>query len=182
LEDFTRMSDEVLTVRCQRNRLEEWLHGSGCLIGLVCGFVAAATVITLSVVGVMSWSWCFSSGDAVVAFFITALSTYGLLNFLARFRCRHALRELEHRYGWRPLAEYVKEACQSISASEIVFILAGRTLPIGQNWWVSVRITGEQSGTVEARFGPLLNDGRFSDLGSGRNPKDCFKVARRNRA
>ena len=182
MKDFATISDEELAVRCKRNWLEEWLHGSGCVIGLVFGFVAAATVITLSFFGVMSWGWYFSTCLAFVAFFAIPFLTYGFLNWLARFRCRHLLRELEHRYGCRPLAEYVKETCQFICPGEIVFILTGSTLPRGQHWWVSVRITGEQSGTVEARFGPVLYDDRFSDFGSGHNPKDRFKIAKGNLA
>ena len=176
------MSDDELAARCKRNRFEEWFHASGCLVGLVCGIVATATVITLSIVGIIIGPGFFQATLlAFVTFFFTALSTYGLVNSvnsLARLRCRHALRELESRYGWRPLAEYVRAASKSATSTEIVVILKGRTLPICQNWWVCIRINGEQTGNVEARFGPILGDNRFFDFGSGHNPKGCFKTAK----
>lgn len=177
LDSIASTSDEELAASCKRNHVEEWLHRSGCLLGLVCGFVAGAAVISLNIVGVTSWSWFWSSYLAFMTFFWTAPSIYGLLRSLSRFRCRHFLRELEYRYGERPLSEYVKAATQSITSAEIVLILMGRTLPLCHKWWVFVRIDGGKAGTVETRFGPI--DARF-DFGAGISPKDSFKFAQGN--
>ncbi len=176
MNDLATMSDAELAAKCKRNRLEEWLHGSGLVVGLVCGLAVAGTIITLSMIRMDSWSWCFTGCAAFFAFFYTVLAIYGLLNSLARFRCRRFLRELEHRYGCRPLSEYVRTAIRTITSTEIVLILTGRTLPIGQNWWVSIRIEDGASGKVEARFGPF--DYSDIDFGTGRSPNEFFKIAK----
>jgi hypothetical protein len=85
---------------------------------------------------------------------------------------------LEHRYGCRPLKKYLRPALRSVTPTEIVLILQGCTLPIAQNWWICIRIEGGTSGSVEVRFGPVPDADRFIDFGSGRNPKDCFKIAK----
>ncbi len=177
MNEFAGIPDEELAVRCKRYWLEAWLHESGCVIGLVCG-VLAAVVIFLSLVSVLDWSSGFSCWLAFLAFPFTALWTYLFIERVSRFRCRHALRELEYRYGWRPLTEYVADATQSISPNQIVLLLIGRTLPVGQNWWVCIRIDGTTSGTVETRFGPIEYKDRYTDFGSGRDPKQRFKIAK----
>lgn len=174
MNEFANISDEELAAKCKRNSLEEWLHSSGCLIGLVCGVVAFATVIALRIVGIFPWSWFFAIFVAFLVFPFTAGSTYSFLNNVSRFRCRQALRELEHRYGWRPLAEYVQEATESIGSNELCLILMARALPHGQHWWVNIRIDSGKSAYVETRVG-AIKDG---DFGSGRNPKECFDAAK----
>ena len=178
MDDFVRMTDEDLAERCKRNRMETWLHDSGCFVGLFVGLLACTTIIVVSILEYLPWSWCFGSYLALIAFPISVFSVYGLFEWMARFRCRHLLRELEGRYGCRPLAEYVKAMRKEIGASEIALILVGRTLPLCQNWWVCIRITdGKSTGSVEARFGPIANAGEMLDFGAGHNPKDSFRIA-----
>lgn len=176
--DVSEISDEELAAICKRNRLEEWLHRSGCSIGLFGGFAVSVAIITLRIAGIASWSWFFTGSLAVVSFLFSALLLLSIAGGLARLRCRHYLRELEQRYGRRPLSEYVSDARKSISADEVLFILQGCTVPIYQNWWISVRVNRQHAGNVEVRVGPLLNHADTFGFGTGQNPQECFRIAK----
>jgi hypothetical protein len=174
------LTNEELAEKCKRNAAEEWLHQSGCLFGLLTGLAAAGLIISLKVLAIIAWSWFLICYLAFFAIPFSAIPVYSLFENIARFRCRHLLRELEGRFGCRPLKEYVRAMRRTIAPGEVAMILVGRTLPLCQIWWICVRVVREgQSGTVEARFGPEDNAGMDIDFGTGKNPQDVFTVARR---
>jgi hypothetical protein len=183
ISDIGSLSDEELAAKCKRNRLEERIHESSPSVGCLTGIVVALTILVLKTMGVIAWDWCFTIFFAPYSILISFVLIFGLLNFVARFRCRRFLRELERRYGCRPLREYVATARRSIGLDHRVLILTGVGLPIGDRWWICVRLNGnDKSATVETRCGHG-NESNFQgtyafDFGKGLHPKDFFRINR----
>jgi hypothetical protein len=176
--DISDLSDAELTARCKRNRAEEWLHQSGCVVGLLAGVAAGVTAITLGA-AVASWDWCFAAYLGFMAFFVTGLSTFSLCEGLSRFRCRHYLREVEGRYGLLPLKDYVKAMRPGLTPGETVFVFVGQGLPHGDHWWVCVHtFDGGKAGKAEVRRVATEGFGGRPDFGKGVVPTNALQVAR----
>lgn len=166
------MTDDELVQTCKRNRVEEWLHESGCFVGLAVGFLACIVVVVLRFCEVFTIEWPFAVLIGLEAFVFVGAGTFGLLQYLSRFRCRHSLCELEDRYGCRPLAEYVAKERRTLVPGEVVILFSGHTPPSSASWWVRVRLSKGGGATVEARLSMV------HDFGTGRPLGDLCQAAR----
>lgn len=171
--------DEELIVRARRNAFEDWLRRSTYLVGVGAGIAAVAVVLALELAGVFAWGWCRLTYVSLLAFLAAASGSATLSIRASRFRCRHALRELERRYGCLPLRHYSRLLRRTIGPDEIAVVAIVHAPLSGRHSWTCVYIApGGAAASVEIRHQTAdLPDG-YVDFGTGILPRESFRLAK----
>lgn len=174
------LSEPELVAKSRRNRFEEWIIAHYIWISLLC-----ATAICLFNLFGLQNRFNTLTGDICISIcllFVSQMIIIWIIERLSTFRCRRYLAELQRRFGFRPLQEYVKDARKRISPDETILLLIGKSLPDFRNCWIYISIKNGQRLRIEYKHGPTLESQIASpfDFGSGLIPSKHFEICHKD--
>lgn len=142
--DLTAVSTDDLIAQAAGSRLEKAIARSALPVSLALTFgawYAAGSFFTSGVVVL---------GLGFTASIVVPLGVFAAAKYLAEFRRRDSLRELDRRFGRWSLDAYVRYYRQRLRPGQVRCIFRGSRLPGGRRYWGYLELDGDEIRCVEA--------------------------------
>jgi len=145
IDDLEFIPTNELIEKAERTPLEKAIVRSGC-------FVASAFTVG-------SWFavfWYVADGImpklilCLLASIIVPFTLFSTSKFIAEFRNRHVLRELDRRFGRWNIPDYIRYYQQRNEPRAIRCVFRGQALPHGRRYWGCVLIDEAGQTSLEA--------------------------------
>ncbi|PQO47217.1 hypothetical protein [Blastopirellula marina] len=143
-KDLTAIATDDLIAQAAGSRLEKAIARSALPVSLALTFAAWYAVGSF-----------FSSGVIVLGLgflgsIVIPLAVFAAAKYLAEFRRRDLLRELDRRFGRWSLDAYVRYYQQHLRPGQVRCIFRGSRLPGGRRYWGYLELDGDEIRCVEA--------------------------------
>lgn len=134
--ELTPTTDLIRSIK--RNSTERAIGRTGCLLSILLATTACIAIFCFTTIHLFLKLYIGFFGSAFLSLF-----AYSLANYLADFRLRPRIRELNRRFGRLPVFAYERYCGQTNGSFPMVCIFHGATLPYGEQFWGSIWFGGE---------------------------------------
>lgn len=148
VDDLESIPTDELIEKAQRTRFEKAILKSGCFAA-----VLLVVVSWLAVFAMANFSFALRLYVCFMASFIVPFAVFGATKFLAEFRGRHLLRELNRRFGRWTIPAYVRYYQERLESDEIKCLFSGRGLPHGRRYWACIELDESEKLTLQTLEG-----------------------------